>query len=153
MRYAIGKTGLKPALRRLQWLLAAAAVVLLGYCALVVADGWRFQQSARRQLGRRVSPASSRSRPMVGAGGLVASIEIPRLGISAVVAEGVDTLTLRRAVGHIPGTGLPGEPGNIVLAGHRDTFFRPLRNIERNDIVKLVTPLGEYRYRVVSTKV
>ena len=90
---------------------------------------------------------------MVGAGGLVASIEIPRLGISAVVAEGVDTLTLRRAVGHIPGTGLPGEPGNIVLAGHRDTFFRPLRNIERNDIVKLVTPLGEYRYRVVSTKV
>ncbi len=69
------------------------------------------------------------------------------------MAEGVDTLTLRRAAGHIPGTALPGQPGNVGIAGHRDRFFRPLRNIRRNDIITLTTLLGEYRYRVVSTKI
>jgi sortase A len=69
------------------------------------------------------------------------------------VAEGVDKLTLRRAVGHIPGTGMPGEPGNVGLAAHRDTFFRPLQNIRRGDAITLTTLAGEYRYRVVSTKI
>jgi sortase A len=132
---------------------------------MVLADGWIFQQRERRHLeqllrGRRqasaatspVAPVAS-STPPVAAGGLIGRIEIPRLGLSVIVAEGVDTLTLRRAAGHIPGTGMPGEPGNVGLAGHRDTFFRPLQNIRRDDIITLVTPLAEYRYRVVSTQV
>jgi sortase A len=56
-------------------------------------------------------------------------------------------------VGHIPGTALPGQPGNVGISGHRDTFFRPLRNIQTNDIITLTTLLGAYRYRVVSTQV
>jgi sortase A len=60
---------------------------------------------------------------------------------------------LRRPVGHIPGTALPGQNGNIALTGHRDTFFRPLRNIRLDDIVTLSTLQGQYRYRVLSTKV
>ena len=47
---------------------------------------------------------------------------------------------------------MPGQPGNVGIAGHRDTFFRPLRNIQRDDIITLTTLRGEYRYRVVSTK-
>jgi sortase A len=77
-------------------------------------------------------------------------IEIPRLSLSVVVAEGVDTHTLGRAAGHIPGTGLPGQPGNIGISGHRDTFFRPLRNIRQDDIITLTTVVGNYQYRVVS---
>jgi sortase A len=69
------------------------------------------------------------------------------------VVEGVNRLILRRSVGHIPGTALPGQPGNVGISGHRDTFFRPLRNIRRDDVITLTTLLGEYRYRVVSTKV
>jgi sortase A len=60
---------------------------------------------------------------------------------------------MRRAVGHIPGTALPGERGNVGISGHRDTFFRPLRNIQRNDIIILTTLVSEYRYRVVSTRI
>jgi sortase A len=86
-------------------------------------------------------------------GGLIGRIEIPRLGLSVIVVEGVDRLILRRSVGHIPGTALPGEAGNVGISGHRDTFFRPLRNIRRDDIITLTTLLGEYRYRVVFTKV
>ena len=59
----------------------------------------------------------------------------------------------RRAVGHIPGTVLPGRPGNVGISGHRDTFFRPSRNIRRNDLITLTMLSGEFRYRVVSTKV
>src|ERR1700693_2391366 len=79
-------------------------------------------------------------------------IEISRLGISAVIMEGSDETVLRRGVGHIPGTAFSGRSGNVGLAAHRDSFFRGLRNVRRNDDVVLRTPRGEYRYRVVSTK-
>jgi sortase A len=67
--------------------------------------------------------------------------------------EGSDEATLRHAVGHIAGTALPGQPGNVGIAGHRDTFFRPLRNIRKSDMITFATPTGESRYRVVSTRV
>ena len=70
-----------------------------------------------------------------------------------MVVEGVDERDLKRAAGHIPGTALPGETGNIGIAAHRDTFFRPLRFIEKSDAITLRTLHGTYRYRVVSTKV
>jgi sortase A len=87
------------------------------------------------------------------AAGLIGRLDISRLGLSVIVIEGVRAATLRRAVGHIPGTALPGQPGNVAISGHRDTFFRPLRNIRRDDMVTLTTLLGEFRYRVVSTSI
>ena len=62
-------------------------------------------------------------------------------------------LALRRAAGHIKGTALPGTSGNVGIAGHRDTLFRPLRHIRQDDVITLTTLQGLYRYRVVSTKV
>src|SRR4029077_8680332 len=79
--------------------------------------------------------------------------EIGRLGLSVMVIEGTGAKALRRAAGHIAGTALPGQPGNIGISAHRDTFFRPLRNIRQDDIITLTTMGGEYRYRVVSTRV
>jgi sortase A len=70
-----------------------------------------------------------------------------------IVAEGTTSKVLRHAVGHIAGTALPGQAGNIGIAGHRDSFFRPLRNIQQEDVIELTTARGIYRYRVVSTKV
>ena len=55
--------------------------------------------------------------------------------------------------GHIPGTPLPGEAGNVAIAGHRDTFFRPLRLIRKNDTIILTTDRGEDQYHVVSTSI
>jgi len=70
-----------------------------------------------------------------------------------MIMEGTDGRTLRRAVGHIRGTPLPGEQGNVAIAGHRDTFFRPLRNILQDDEITLTTLNGSYRYLVDSTQV
>jgi sortase A len=80
-------------------------------------------------------------------------IESSAIGLVAMMREGIDEGTLRRAVGHIPGTPLPGQRGNVALAAHRDTFFRGLRKIRVNDEITLTTLSGSYRYRVDSTKV
>lgn len=82
----------------------------------------------------------------------IGRIEIPRLGVDAIVRSGDDAKTLRLAVGHIPGTALPGE-GNTGLAAHRDTFFRRLGSIKEGDEIRVVTPDGTYRYTVEHTQV
>jgi sortase A len=90
--------------------------------------------------------------PPLEDGSLVGRIEIPRVGVSAIVLEGADTKTLRRGVGHIPETSLPGI-GNVGLAAHRDSFFRGLKGIRKNDIIKLQTLNGTFRYRVEWTQI
>jgi sortase A len=139
-----------------QRMLFACAALLLVYCGYVLIDAWKFQRQETQTL-ERASPNTTRVEPpapaAIGADGLIGRIEIQRLGVSVAVIEGTGKLALRRAVGHILGTALPGQPGNIGIAAHRDTFFRPLRNIRRDDIISLMTTGGEYRYRVISTKV
>jgi sortase A len=130
---------------------------MLGYCAFVLADAWIFQNREDRHfeqaLHQRLEAKSPQSLPAAFVGGAIGRIEVPRLGISVFVIEGTSHTTLRRAVGHIAGTALPGNAGNVGISGHRDTYFRPLRNIRQGDIITLTTLLGEYRYRVVSTKI
>jgi sortase A len=138
-----------------QRVLFAAAILLLGYCGFVVLDTWVFQARESAELERFVpdkvgAPAASH---VVPPDGLLGKIDVERLGVSVVVMEGTTDKTLRRAVGHIAGTALPGGPGNVGIAGHRDTFFRPLRKIQPDDIITLTALGGVYRYRVVSTKV
>jgi len=134
--------------------LYAIAVGILSYCAFVLTDTWVFQRQAGRDFDRMQLRPGLVPRPGVdSAGGLMGRLEIPRLGFSIIIAEGTGESTLRRAGGHIRGTALPGGAGNIGIAGHRDTFFRPLRNIREDDMITLTTLAGEYRYRVVSTKI
>jgi len=127
-------------------MLLTTAVGLLGYSTVVMADTWMFQRQASLQFDTPHTQAPSMD-------GLVGRLDIPRLGFSVVIAEGTKDSTLRRAAGHIGGTGLPGRPGNVGIAGHRDTLFRPLKDIRLNDVITLTTLQGEYRYRVVSTKI
>jgi sortase A len=99
---------------------------------------------------RNVGGATS---AVVREGDLLGRIEITRIGLRAMIMEGIDESTLRRAVGHIPGTARPGGRGNIGMAGHRDTFFRALRNIRKDDEITLTTWSGSRRYQVDSTLV
>lgn len=148
--------------------LFAAAFVMLGYCGYVVADTWTFQRGERQQfehlLTAQLADRSVQARndhvhavreaaPAPIADGMIGRIDVARLGLSAMVMEGTGSRTLRRAVGHIEGTSMPGLPGNVGISGHRDTFFRPLRNIRQDDIILLTTLQGEYRYRVLSIRV
>jgi sortase A len=80
-------------------------------------------------------------------------LEIPSIELSAIFIEGVDPRTLRRAIGHIPGTALPGMDGNVGLSGHRDTFFRRLGKLHAGDAIWIDTFDGRYEYVVESTRV
>jgi sortase A len=118
----------RKAIRRLLWwsqaALFATAAGLLGYCAFVVADRWIYQRQADRAFDgqlRQSAPVPGPDATVMG--GLVGRIEIPRLGLSVVIAEGTTAATLRRAAGHIEGTQLPGRAGNVGIAAHRDTPF------------------------------
>ena len=83
----------------------------------------------------------------------VGKIEIPAVGLATRVLEGDDAGVLRLAVGHIPGTAVPGPSGNVGLAGHNNTFFRPLQKINVGDEIRYSTMAGTFTYRVVSLRV
>ncbi len=133
----------------------ACAVLLLGYSGFVVVDTWAFQRRERMDFDRllRDRRAGSQGVRAVSTDGLIGRLEIPSLGLAAVVIEGVDRTALRRGVGHIPGTALPGERGNVGLSGHRDTFFRPLKDLKIKDQIHFTTLTGGFLYEVESLRV
>jgi sortase A len=152
----------------MQWLqriLLAIAIISLGYYAYASAEAMLYQSYENRELDAilksaprnpapppsGVTPARQHHDPAPGS--VLGRIEIPRLRVSAIVRSGTDARTLQLAVGYIPGTALPGEPGNMGLAGHRDTFFRRLRNIRPDDEIRIVTSRGTYDYRVQRTNI
>lgn len=165
--YSIGRQ-----LRVAQYVFAIAGILALGYCAAVYLDAKFYEiregRSFARELARHGAgkdagkeaataplsvPVPRAPAPAPNNGSVVGRLEIPRLGVSVMVVQGVSDGDLRRAAGHIPGTALPGEPGNVGIAAHRDTFFRPLRFIAPNDTITLSTRERAYRYRVVSTEI
>ena len=118
----------------------------------------RVQEQARQDKPVVASPVPARSaapapKPAPKSDGLVGRLSIPRLRVSAIVREGTDDDVLGVAIGHIPGTALPGQIGNIAVAGHRDTLFRGLRDVRKNDLIRLETVGGSYDYRVGSTEI
>jgi LPXTG-site transpeptidase (sortase) family protein len=86
-------------------------------------------------------------------GSVIGRMEVTRIGLKVMILEGITERTLQRAVGHFPKSPLPGQPGNIALAGHRNTFFSSLRQIRLDDEIQLTTLTGIYSYKVNSTKV
>lgn len=66
-----------------------------------------------------------------------AVLRIPKIGLEVPVLEGDDALTLNRGAGHIPGTAMPGQVGNVGVAGHRDGFFRGLKDLAAGDAIEM----------------
>jgi len=131
--------------------LMTLGLLALGYAAYVDADAKAFQAIEQRQF--EATATHSSAAPAFVDGSALGEILIPRLGLKAIIAQGESPAVLQRAVGHLAGTALPGESGNVVLAGHRDTFFRPLKQVRAGDAITLRTHDGEFDYVVESTTV
>lgn len=163
--------------RRALFLLGMTGICIYGYSVAQESiyqayANWAFDQEIagrsatffdylRRLTGiKRVPDSPTAGRPTTPArierltpGELVGRVRIPRLNLSAVVLEGVDDATLRRSAGHVPSTALPGDVGNFSIAAHRDTLFRPLKDIRPGDEVQFSTPQKDLVFRVVSTRI
>jgi len=144
-------------LRCVQALLFISGAVAIGYVALMLLDARLSQQAANSDLERQMAAADavhgdqqqpSPIRAPAKEGEVLGRIEIPRLGLMVAILEGTTSRTLRRGVGHIAGTALPGDAGNIGVAGHRDTYFRGLKDIHPSDEILVQTATGLSHYKV-----
>src|SRR5882724_9536436 len=148
-------------MRKHGWLIWLGSALIFGGAAVMGLHWWtehkaaEAQQRAKEWLIRttavhRTVPVPA---PPVRRGDVIGELEIPRLQLSVMVFEGDDAGILRQGAGHIPATALPPGSGNIGIAAHRDTYFRPLCLIRVNDVIEMKTPAGESRYAVTETKV
>lgn len=156
-------TRLPRLLRGLSRVSMLTGLALIAWPVYVTTDSAIAQWSGRRQLARAEQAAHAMSsntplvdqqetivvrtpgttvNPAAAPGTVLGKFEVPRLGLSYVLLEGTDNKTLGRSVGHVEGTGLPGSAGNIGIAGHRDTHFRKLEWIHRDDEIVVTSPDG-----------
>ena len=163
-------------LRFVQHLLLATGIVVLAACALALIDGWASSRLALRAFDQALAAGSasegsgtmrlqgdedvdfslwSERRIREYKESLLIEKRLPwavlgisKLRIRVPVLDGTDDLVLNRGVGWITGTAKPGEAGNIGIAGHRDGFFRGLKDITVGDAVELTTLQGQATYGV-----
>ena len=138
-------------MRQMEQALFAAGFACLALFLWTAGERAWFQRLYLHQLednsSARYSAATLRSGPL-------GRIEVPRVGLSAAILDGVDTGTLDRAVGHVPGTAYPGEAsGRVALAAHRDSFFRNLGDLKKGDTIRLEVGRRIREYQVESTQV
>jgi sortase A len=142
-----------------QRLFLAVGFVTLAYAGSTLAyaelyqryESWKFASTIDMiDLTERAAIAEPAD---LSEGGLIGKLEIPRIGISVMVLQGVEEDTLHLGAGHVPGTPLPGREGNSVIAGHRDTFFRKLQGIQGGDRIQFSTVRGTSEYVVESTEI
>jgi sortase A len=154
--------------RVVEWLLLAAGVGCLGAVLFQTLDARLFQSGQTAAFARaasqrpddaaaavaEASPAPAFTPAVAPAtGALIGMLEIPRLQVSTPVVEGDDAATLNKAVGHLPDTPLPWQPGNSAVAAHRDGLFRPLERIRVGDEIVVKTTDAALRYRVAATSI
>jgi LPXTG-site transpeptidase (sortase) family protein len=141
------------------WFKWIGGALIFGGVALLAWHWWTLQERATAQrrakewLIRTTAVHRTMLPPPVRRGDVIGELEIPRLQVSVMVFEGDDAEILRQGAGHIPGTALRSGSGNIAIAAHRDTYFRPLRGVHANDVIALKTPTGTSWYAVTETKV
>jgi sortase A len=139
-----------PGLRWASYFFLFVGVVAVSYAAYIIADAGTYQAVELRKFDHHV-PLAEPHLPVIGE--VIGEIEIPTVAIKAVILHGDSPEVLRLGVGHLPETPMPGEGGNVALAGHRDTFFRLLRQIHHGDVITLRTIRGAFQYRVESIRV
>ena len=153
----IGRYGTRAA----EWLLLGAGVCLLSWYGVERFHAARYQSAAGAAIERQAGPPDAsigtqgveETRTAFATGTPIGRLEVPRLHLSVVVANGDDDNTLGVAAGHLPDTPWPWQPGNSAIAAHRDSYFRPLRFIRLNDEIRFVAGGDIRRYKVTRTSI
>ena len=153
--------------RKLEWLLLAFGVLMLGFYVAARIHGFILSRAeVERFKSQRLLAAEARdtspdfslwsSKRIQGYQQSLAShfapgiavLRIPKIGLEVPVLEGTDDLSLNRALGHISGTAKPGDSGNVGIAGHRDGFFRGLKDVVTGDNIEIMTQRETSTYTI-----
>ena len=144
-------------LRWIQRVLFVSGALAVSYVALTMVYAKLYQVAAGNTLERQIDAQEQQKASLTSVdakeGDVLGRIEIPRLGVRIAILQGTTAQTLRLGVGHITSTALPGEPGNIGIAGHRDTYFRALKDIRTGDEIQIQTATGLSSYEVDSEQI
>jgi sortase A len=146
-------------LRAIERGLMALAFACLAWSGFVAVEARRYQHDEAAALERMLALVPPVNAPAAVSaplrpGDLIGSLTIPRLHLSAMVVEGDDDGSLSVAIGHLPDTPPPWwDHGNAAVAAHRDTYFRPLKDIVVGDEIEVVTPRGQFVYDVTDTTI
>ena len=146
----LARRGLRLAVAGLALLAALAGTAVVAFSPASDAYTRRLQGRLASQLVAESTRHAYTTRT-VGEGQSLTRLRIPTISVDVVVVEGTSASALRAGAGHYPGTPLPGEAGNVAVAGHRTTYGKPFADLDRlnpGDEILFDTPVGSHRYRV-----
>ena len=141
--WALGLAGLVWGGTHQLWVASSAREDVRHFAALRVAPDQSLWSPSRVSAWRHALSEPARA-PL-------AVLRVPKIRLEVAVLPGTDERTLDRSVGHIEGTAQPGTDGNAGIAGHRDGFFRGLKDLVIGDLIEPDTVQGTEAYRVERT--
>ncbi len=130
--------------------LLVAGILSVAYSLYVVWSGRAYQAIELRKFKNETPLAEPH---LLQFGDAIGILQIPNIGLETVILYGDSPRVLRLGVGHLPETPMPGDQGNVAIAGHRDTFFRPLRQVRDGDLITIRTQRGTFLYQIESTAI
>ncbi len=168
----------KRVLRVVQWILVAAGLTLVGFWAAARLGGWFGARTEIRRFEKVRAESAAETAPVDSDRGIatelpvdtslwaekrieeyresldhpfdsaLAILRVSKIKLEVAVLSGTSELALNRGVGHIAGTPLPGESGNVGIAGHRDGYFRGLKDLVVGDLIEVETLAGRQNYTI-----
>lgn len=139
--------------RTLSLLLVLIGIGLLGYVAGQYWGMYHSQQKLETEWQNQAALVNVPGAPKLTADDMLTRVVIPKINLDAIVVEGVSYKDLSKGPGHMRDTAMPGEPGNAVISGHRDTFFRHIHELTKGDEIDVRRDGKIFRYEVTGKEV
>ena len=131
-------------------------LTLLGYVGSQYWDMYHSQRQLEAQWEHQqlaTMPAAGQPKAAVAMADLLTRVSIPKIKLDAIVVEGASRKQLSIGPGHMMQTAMPGEPGNAVITGHRDTFFRHIYELQKGDEIVVRRNGQTYKYQVTGKRI
>lgn len=128
-------------------------LALIGYVGSQYWDMYHSQRQLQAQWEKQAAAATTPGQPKLSAEEMLTRVSIPKINLDAIVVEGATFKQLKKGPAHMTETALPGSPGNAVITGHRDTFFRHIYELEKGDAIFVRRNGESFKYEVTGKKV
>lgn len=133
--------------------LVVIGVGLLGYVAGQYLGMYRSQKNLEAEWQRQAARVSVPGKAPISPDQMLTRLEIPKIQMDAIVVEGASRRELSEGPGHMKQTAQPGETGNAVITGHRDTFFRHIYELNKGDQIQVRRSGRVFTYQVTGKRI